>query len=188
LLLILGDKYMKKPKTWTEAYPHGTKEGNDELLFWNALARNKKYDWRSISALGKDTGLSEVKIEKLIAKYHKKGMVFQNPENAKYWGYWELHQDLLPKEDKSIIDADHKGRIDDALGVECLGDDFDEPVCCKPASNTGCTTSTVSCGTINPLLGFSLTAQNPFTFSENVYFTPNNAGTLFFAEITYQEN
>jgi hypothetical protein len=100
-----------KPKKWTDVYPHGTKEGDEELKFFISLARNQKYQWRSISAISKETGLTKERVEEIIAKYYKKGMVFQNPKNEDQWGYWERVPEMLPKAQKTISQKDQDDRI-----------------------------------------------------------------------------
>lgn len=100
-----------KPPRWTNTYPHGTKEGDEELKFFIALARNPKYQWRSTSAIAKESGLDKVRVEEIINKYYKKGMVFQNPKNEDQWGYWERVPEMLPKMQKSISQKDQDDRI-----------------------------------------------------------------------------
>lgn len=100
-----------KPKKWTDVYPHGTKEGDEELKFFISLARNTKYQWRSISAISKEAGLSKERVEEIMNKYYKKGMVFQNPKNEDQWGYWERVPEMLPKNPKSLSQKDQDDRI-----------------------------------------------------------------------------
>lgn len=107
----------QEPKKWYRAYPAGTKAGNEEQRFFIALARDPKYDWRSVAALSKATGLPERRIEEIIAKYHKEHIVLSNPKHDELWGYWENHKKLLPKQDQSIGSKDAKNRVDKATGV-----------------------------------------------------------------------
>ena len=58
-----------KPKKWTDVYPVGTKEGDEEARFFRSLARHPKYDWRSTAAISKESGLSPKRVEEIIAKY-----------------------------------------------------------------------------------------------------------------------
>lgn len=102
---------MDKPKKWIDVYPQGTKDGDEEQRFFIALARHPEYKWRSTEILAKQSGLSEERVEKLILKYHKKGMIFQNPKNKEQWGYWERVPDMI-KEKKSVSDADKQKRIE----------------------------------------------------------------------------
>lgn len=102
---------MKKPKKWTDVYPQGTKEGDEEQAFFISLARNNKWQWRSTAAIAKEANLSKERVEELLNKYYKKGMVFQNPQNEDQWGYWERVPEMLPKDDSSITDRDHEDRI-----------------------------------------------------------------------------
>lgn len=100
-----------KPKKWTDVYPHGTKEGDEECKFFIALARNKKYRWRSLSALAKESGLSRERVEEIINKYYKKGLVFQDPKNEDQWGYWERVPEMLPTVQKSVAGQDQSNRL-----------------------------------------------------------------------------
>lgn len=100
-----------KPKKWTEVYPVGTREGDEEARFFRSLARHPKYEWRSVAAISKESGLSKDRTEHIISKYFKLKMVFQNPKNEDHWGYWERVPDMLPDEYVSISDKDKLDRI-----------------------------------------------------------------------------
>lgn len=100
------------PKKWIDVYPQGTSEGNEEQRFFIALARNTKYCWRSISALVKESNLSVVRVETILQKYYKKGMVFQNPKTEDQWAYWERVPEMVPKTKNSIVKKDQQNRID----------------------------------------------------------------------------
>jgi hypothetical protein len=100
-----------KPQKWDKIYPHGTKEGDDELKFFIAIARNKKYVWRSVSAISKETGLTKERVEEIISKYYKKGIIFQHPKNEDQWGYWERVPEMLPTAHKSISKRDQDDRL-----------------------------------------------------------------------------
>lgn len=126
-----------KPKKWTDVYPHGTKEGDEELKFFIALARNPKYQWRSTSAVAKEAGITKERTEEIINKYYKKGMVFQNPKNEDQWGYWERVPEMLPKMQKSISQKDQ----DDRIGKlnKCGKDACDSGSCsCDKVSDWSC--------------------------------------------------
>lgn len=130
---------MNKPPCWTKVYPHGTKEGDEELKFFIALARNPKYQWRSTSAIAKEAGLTKERVEEIINKYYKKGMVFQNPKNEDQWGFWSRVPEMLPKIQKSISQKDQDDRIgklnkcskDQCCGGSCGSSD---PACSKVAN------------------------------------------------------
>jgi hypothetical protein len=102
---------MNKPRKWTDVYPQGCKEGDEEQAFFISLARNSKWVWRSTAALSKEANLTKERVEELLNKYYKKGMVFQNPANEDQWGYWERVPEMLPKDDSSITNKDHEDRI-----------------------------------------------------------------------------
>lgn len=102
----------KQPKKWTEVYPQGTKAGNEEQAFFVALARNKKYAWKTVNMLATETGLSKKRVEEIINKYVKSGLVITNPEQVDLWGYWERHPKLVQDlEGKSLTQKDQLNRI-----------------------------------------------------------------------------
>lgn len=102
----------KTPPKWTEVYPQGTKEGNEEQKFFIALARNPKWEWRTVAAIAQESGLSNKRVEEIIAKYYKCGMVVQSSKNEDLWAYWERVPQAASKEDKSITDKDQQARMD----------------------------------------------------------------------------
>jgi hypothetical protein len=102
------------PKKWIEVYPVGTKEGDEEAKFFRALARNPKFDWRSTAAISKESNLPKKRVEEIILKYYKLGMVFQNPKNEDHWGYWERVPHMLPEKKESICESDKNKRIEKA--------------------------------------------------------------------------
>jgi hypothetical protein len=104
-----------KPKKWIDLYPVGTKEGDEESRFFKILARNPKYDWRSTAAISKESNLSKKRVEEIIQKYHKLGLVFQNPKNEDNWAYWERVPHMLPDIKESISDNDKNKRINSSI-------------------------------------------------------------------------
>ena len=107
----------KKPPKWWEVYPQGTKAGDEEQRFFKVLERDPKYSWRSTEAIGKESGLGLERVEQIISKYLKRGIVFQNPASDDQWGYWERNPEVLHKDD-TIARSDQKSRIDDSLTFE----------------------------------------------------------------------
>lgn len=103
---------MTKPKKWTEVYPQGTKEGDEEQKFFYALARNKKYSWKGVSMLAAETGLSKKRVQEIINKYAKSGIVIPSPHQVDLWGYWERHPTLVKDPTpKSLTKKDQENRI-----------------------------------------------------------------------------
>ncbi|MEI7485793.1 MAG: helix-turn-helix domain-containing protein [Chryseobacterium sp.] len=102
----------KKLKSWTDIYPQGCKEGDEEQGFFIALSRHPKWTWRSVSQISKESALSKQRVEEIIQKYHKRGMIFQSPSNDDMWGYWENHKDMIPEDGKSVTSEDHKSRME----------------------------------------------------------------------------
>lgn len=106
---------MSKPKKWTEVYPYGTKEGDDEAKFFRALARHPKFDYRSTGAIIKATGLSRQRVEEIVDKYVNKvspPLLFPHVSNDDHWGYWERCQDRLKEDKRDISRKDKDSRVD----------------------------------------------------------------------------
>jgi len=99
------------PPKWSQVYPQGTKEGDEEQALFISLSRHPKYDWRSVPHLATESHLTEERAEEILFKYYKKGMVFQKPDNDIYWCYWERVPDMVPKKHKSISQTDKEKRI-----------------------------------------------------------------------------
>ncbi len=102
---------MSKLPKWTDVYPQGTKEGNEEQRFFIALARHPKYSWRSTSSISQETGLSKDRVEQIVDKYWRLGIVLQHPNRDDHWGYWENNKDSLPVVQKGIKEEDQDKRI-----------------------------------------------------------------------------
>jgi len=96
---------MKKLVEWHEIYPQGTQEGDEEAAVFIALTRNKKWrNWRSVTAISKETKLEPEIVERVIYKYYKIGLIIQNPKNAEFWGYIYCNPDDAPEKDISVVD------------------------------------------------------------------------------------
>lgn len=106
---------MNKPKKWTEVYPYGTKEGDEEAKFFRALARHPKFDYRSTGQIIKTTGLSRQRVEEIIDKYVNKvvpPLLIPHASNDDHWGYWERCQDRLKDDNRDISRKDKDNRVD----------------------------------------------------------------------------
>ena len=101
---------MQKPPKWTDVYPQGTPEGDEEQRFFISLNRDK-YNFKSISQIASECRVSKERVEEIITKYAKLNVVIQNPKNEDQWGYWEKCPDLVPKKPISISQKDHEKRI-----------------------------------------------------------------------------
>jgi len=108
-------KFGGNPPKWVNVYPQGTKEGDEEQLLFICLARNSKYEWRSVATIAKETSLSKERVEEILSKYYKHGMVFQSVKNEDLWAYWERVPNLVNGNPDSISDKDKKGRIEEAM-------------------------------------------------------------------------
>lgn len=109
---------MTKPKKWTDVYPYGTKEGDEEAAVFRALARHPKYDFRSTSAIVKSTGLSNERVEEILEKYCSRiqpPLIYPHPTNEDHWGYWERCPEVLQKDNRSVSQKDKDSRIDRQL-------------------------------------------------------------------------
>lgn len=103
---------MAKLKKWWEIYPVGTQAGDDEKKFFVAIARNPLYKYRSVGAIAQETGLTKTRIEEIIEKYHKKGMLYQNDKHTDQWAYWEIIGiDPNINDPKSTADKDKDVRV-----------------------------------------------------------------------------
>lgn len=96
---------------WYDVYPKGTKQGDIEEKLFKSLARNKKWKWRSLTSLAKESGISEEEVEKILEKYYKLKMVYQNPNSDTQWSYWTNVPELVNQPNDSILNHDHKLRL-----------------------------------------------------------------------------
>lgn len=107
---------MKNPPHWYNVYPRGCKEGDEEEKVFISLSR-RQWAWRSVGAIAKESGISKERVEEILYKYYKKGIVFQNPKNEDQWGYWDRVPEMLNKGKKSVVQEDLENRMNSALEV-----------------------------------------------------------------------
>lgn len=102
---------MTMPPKWTDVYPHGTKEGDEEMAFFIALARTK-WEWRSTAALVKESGLNRERVEEIISKYlnHNPPLIYMSEAKEDHWAYWQRVPNLVGKK-ASIGQDDRDKRI-----------------------------------------------------------------------------
>lgn len=80
---------MSRPKKWHEVY-----KGNEERAFFvgkdgkSGLVRSS-FNYRSVSALAKESGLTKERVEQLVNKFMASGLIFQNDNHDDQYGYWE---------------------------------------------------------------------------------------------------
>lgn len=112
---------MNQPKKWTDVYPYGTKEGDEEAKVFRCLARHPKYEYRSVPQIVKTTGLTRERVEEIIDKYAnmKPALIYPHPTNDDCWGYWERCPEVLKKDDRSLSKKDKDNRIDKHMGTAC---------------------------------------------------------------------
>ena len=101
---------MKKLKKWSEVYPQGTKEGNEEQKLFIALVRDPKFSYKSTAMLVKETKLSIQRVEEILDKYVKMGLIFIHETNEEYWGYWERNLNRV-KKTSTLVKKDQDSRI-----------------------------------------------------------------------------
>lgn len=109
---------MIKPKKWTEIYPYGTKEGDEESKVFRALARNSKWDYRSIGAIVRATGLDRERVEEIIEKYSTKinpPLIYPHQTNEDHYAYWERIPETVNKDLRGISQKDKDKRIDQQI-------------------------------------------------------------------------
>jgi predicted transcriptional regulator len=106
----------KLHKKWWEVYAN-----DEEKKFFvgkdghSGLVRNPDFHWRSTEALSREAGLTKARIEQIIDKYHKAGIVVQHEKDPEKWGYWENVASKAATNPKgSVVDEDQKDRIDKA--------------------------------------------------------------------------
>ena len=100
------------PPKWDKIYPQGTLEGDEEQMFFCAIARDK-YQFKTISQIALETKLSKERVEEIISKYSEMRVIIQNPKNEDAWGYWENCKDFLPKPYVSLAEKGRCKRINE---------------------------------------------------------------------------
>lgn len=103
-------KKKKWPPKWTDKYPHGTPEGDEEIKFFESLGR-KDMVWRRTSSIATETGLSKKRVEEIIFKYLKMGMIFQSDHSDDQWAYWERIPERVPSYMPTVCEKDQEDRI-----------------------------------------------------------------------------
>jgi hypothetical protein len=96
---------------WYDIYPRGTKQGDKEERVFKSLARHKKWKWRSVVALAKESNVPEEEVEKILDKYYKLKVVYQNPNSDTQWAYWTNVPEMISEKTDSVLDRDHKMRM-----------------------------------------------------------------------------
>ena len=119
---------MIQPKKWHEVYPYGTKEGDQEAQVFRALSRNPKYEYRSTSALIKETGLSRERIEEVLDKYmsYSPPLIYPHDKNEDHWGYWERCPDRVPADKRNISKKDQDARVAKKISGASLVSNWDD--------------------------------------------------------------
>jgi hypothetical protein len=76
------------------------------------LARHTKWTYRSVAQISKESNLTKERVEEILQKYWRRGMVFQNPSNEDQWAYWERVPDMVPAKQRSVTEEDQQNRIE----------------------------------------------------------------------------
>lgn len=112
----MSQKILKK---WWAVY-----NGDEEKRFFvgkdgnSGLCRNNGFDWRSTEALARESGLSKSRVEQIIDKYHKAGIVVQHAKDPEKWGYWEKVGSAAASNTKDTTKDDQQARVDKAKGAK----------------------------------------------------------------------
>ena len=114
----IGDD-VKKPPYWTDVYAVGTKDGDDEYEFFVALSRDPLV-WRTTYQIAKTSGLSEKRVEEILDKYLRMGLVFAHEREDNKWAYWERVPDRLERVVKPLHLKDQDDRINKHMKKEGL--------------------------------------------------------------------
>lgn len=93
-------------KKWVDVY-----KDEEEQAFFISLARNIKNIWRNINGISNDSGIPRDKVEKIIQKYFKLGIVVHHPKNDDGWAYWERVPSELINKPQSIMEKDQEQRL-----------------------------------------------------------------------------
>jgi hypothetical protein len=75
------------PRHWNEVCTT-----NEERLFLLALIIEPDKTWRSAEGLARELQWPVESVNEYIDHFVEMGVVVQNPENPKLWGYWEKVQ------------------------------------------------------------------------------------------------
>lgn len=103
---------MSQTKKWWQVYAN-----DEEKKFFvgkdghSGLVRKQDYSWRSTDLLAKESGLSKARVEQIIDKYHKAGLVLQHPKDPEKWGYWENVNTTTAAAKGSVVEEDQKDRV-----------------------------------------------------------------------------
>lgn len=103
-------------RKWWEVY-----SGSEEKKVFvgadgrSGLIRKTDFEWRSTGKLVEESGLSRARVEQILDKYFKAGIVVQHPKDAEKWGYWErVDPSLGTATTKSIAEKDQEKRLEKA--------------------------------------------------------------------------
>ncbi len=104
---------MASPKKWWEVYG-----GDEEKRFFvgadgqSGLCRHGEFGWRSVDNIAKESNLSKIRVEEIISKYVKSGLVIQHKNDPEKWGYWERVGQKATTPD--VVGNDKKDRVEKA--------------------------------------------------------------------------
>ncbi len=99
-----------RPAKWWQVYPNGTRAGDEEAAFFQALAQRQDRVWATVGQLIEETVLPQERIHQIIQKYQATGMVVASVESPGLWGYWERVEGLP-------VDLEEKAALQDGSVV-----------------------------------------------------------------------
>ena len=97
-----------QPKKWWEVA-----QTEPEIKFFRMLAREtmaKRFDFRTMDAIIRETGLKPAVVENIIQKYLPTGIVEQHSKEPNKFRYWEAAK-KRKKNKGSVAGADKEKRI-----------------------------------------------------------------------------
>jgi hypothetical protein len=102
-------------KKWYDVY-----QGNDERAFFvgkdgkSGLVRSS-YNYRSVAALAKESGLSKGRVEQIVSKYLKMGLVVASSDKEDHYAYWgRVSPGMTAGAAPTVAVADQNNRINKA--------------------------------------------------------------------------
>lgn len=106
---------MASAKKWWQVYANDEekrffvgKDGN------SGLCRKGDFEWRSIEALARESGLTKSRVEEIVDKYQKAGLVVQHAKDPEKWGYVHKVGSPASAAKSDVVKGDQKDRVDKA--------------------------------------------------------------------------
>lgn len=102
---------MAAPKKWWQSHANDEERrvfvGTDGK---SGLVRSKDFNWRTLKSLANESGLTEKRVEEILAKHMKTGLVVQHASGDKF-GYWERVVPEIANPVPGTIEKDQQDRM-----------------------------------------------------------------------------